>query len=305
MLSIHFSKPNLVAQPSSRLEATHFEGLEHNCLKPTLVQALGQTFILAYQESTDLLETALRQTGLSAEVLRQTSRSEYQNYASIYRCMLNHQQAWQRAAQSPRPTLIVEADFVPVIDFGNLPLPFKLDQPEVGISWLYTCASQLYSVTPEGFGEGFSTGLVAYIVTPQAAQALCELVAEITQKHGTGYYNFDSEIDQFLRHRHLKNYIACRNYGEHGGKPNPEHRRNGIGSHQADVLHGQLSFMPTYATQSRHPRYCLLTTRIHARLKGIARLLLGKFLRLKVLQSSSTPWRLLRFAVWRQCVGRL
>lgn len=273
--------------------------------QPNLAEAIGQTFILAYKESTDLLEKALTQSGLSCEVLRQADQPEYQHYASIYRCMLNHQQAWIRATQSSEPTLIVEADFVPVLGFGDLPLPFRIDQTDVGICWLYTCASQLYSVTTEGFGEGYSTGLVAYIVTPQAAQILCEFVTEITEAHGTGYFNFDSYVDWFLRLHHLKNYIAFRNYGEHGGKPNPEHRRNGMsGIHRADVLYGKLAFLPPYVAASKHPGLHLLLARGRARLKGIGRLLLGKFLRPQVLRHSTVPWRLLGFAVRRQLCFR-
>jgi hypothetical protein len=268
--------------------------------QPRLVDAIGQTLILAYRESTGQLENALSATGLSCEVVRQIDQPDYQNYASIHRCMLNHQQAWIKAAHSTQPTLIVEADFVPVIDIGQLPLPFKPEQPDVGIIWLYTCAPQVYSISREGFAEGFSTSLVAYIVTPKAAALLCEFVTEVTQMHGTGYYNFDSEIDGFLRRNHLKNYISFRNYGEHGGKPNPEHRRNGMsGIHRADALYGKLAFLPAYAEATPQPQLELLRARLYARGKGVMRLLLGKFLRPKVLKNSSTPLRLLNFTVRR------
>ncbi len=265
-----------------------------NLAHPTLSQTIGQRFILAYRESTEQLETTLTAAGLPCEVLRQQDRPEYAGYASIYRCMLNHQQAWLRAAAAKLPTLVVEADFVPVIGMGQLPLPFEPAQLNVGICWLYTCAPQLYSVSSNGFGEGFSSGLVAYIITPQAAAALCEMVAEITRIHGTGYINFDSEIDKYLRAKGFKNYIPFRNYGEHGGIPNPEHRRNGMsGIHQADVLYGQLAFTPAYVAAAPQAR-------LRARLKGLARLLLGKFLRFKVWRTSSSPLRLLRFAIGRQ-----
>lgn len=273
--------------------------LDYSRLQPSLADAIGQTFILSYRESTELLETTLRQEGLPCQVLRQIDRPEYRAYASIYRCMLNHQTAWRLAAQSTQPTLIVEADFVPVVGFGQLPLPFNMAQLNVGIAWLYTCAPQLYSVTSEGFGEGFSTGLVAYVVTPAAAQTLVDLVAEITETHGTGYYNFDSDIDSFLRIRNFKNYIGFRNYGEHGGRPNPEHRRHQMsGIHRADVLYCKLSFTPIYAEGAKS--FPLWMARVQARSKGIARLLLGKFLRIKVLKESSVPLRLLSFAIRRQ-----
>ncbi len=268
-----------------------------------LIEAVGQTFILAYRENTAQLENALAQTVLACQVLRQVDQPEYQDYAASYRCLLNHHQAWLRAAQSSQPTLIVEADFVPVVGLGQLPLPFRLDQPDVGMAWLYTCAPQLYSVTKDGFGEGYSTGLVAYIVTPAAAAALCQLVGEIVEA-GTGYTTFDSEIDKFLRRQGLKNYIAFRNYGEHGGIPNPEHRRNGLsGIHRADVLWGQLAFLPAYATVTGRPQIALLKARLQARTRGLGRLLVGKFLRVKVARQAKRPLLLLQFALLRQLSG--
>jgi hypothetical protein len=299
-------RPHSTQMQASQTQANQTQANQTQLSRPSLTNTIGQTYILAYKELTQPLENALSQSGLPAEVLRQTDRPEYQPYAAIYRCMLNHHQAWQRAAQSNRPSLIVEADFVPVMGLGQLPLPFQPDQPNVGMAWLYTCASQLYSVTSTGFGEGFSTGLVAYVLTPQAALALCDFVDQITQAHGTGYFTFDSEIDCFLRVRGFKNYIGFRNYGEHGGKPNPEHRRHQMsGIHRADVLYGKLAFMPAYAASEPWPQLAFWFARGQARCKGLGRLLLGKFLRRKVVQNSSTPLRLLRFALRRHLVGHL
>lgn len=267
----------------------------------TLIHQVGKVLILAHRESTDLLQSTFTQAGFECDVLRQADKPEYQTYASIYRCLLNHSQAWEFAAQAQQPTLIVEADFVPIVDLGKLPLPFSPDQARlgnVGMAWLYTCAPQIYSVTVDGFAEGFSTALVAYILTPQGARALQGFVGEITTRHGTGYYNFDSEIDGFLRAQKLKNYVPFRNYGEHGGRANPEHRRNGMsGLHRADVLWGSLAFLPIY-TEGSHLR--LFRARLQARLKGIARLAMGKYLRPKIVKSSRHPGRLISFAIRRQ-----
>jgi hypothetical protein len=271
----------------------------------SLIETIGQTFILAYREDTTQLETALTHTGLACKVLRQVDQPEYQGYSSSYRCLLNHHQAWVRAAQSDQPTLIVEADFVPVVNLGQLPLPFRLNQPDVGLAWLYTCAPQVYSVTKEGFGEGYSTGLVAYVVTPAAAAALCDFASKFS-KSGSRYTTFDSEIDQFLRRQGLKNYIGFRNYGEHGGIPNSEHRRNGLsGIHRADVLWGQLAFLPAYATGAKRPRLALALARLQARTRGLGRLLVGRFLRIKVAKNSKRPLLLLQFALLRQLSGVL
>ncbi|HEY9641365.1 MAG TPA: hypothetical protein V6C57_12840 [Coleofasciculaceae cyanobacterium] len=278
---------------------------QRNAIAPpdshALVNQIGKVLIIAYRESTDLLQTTLTQAGFDCEVLRQEDHPAYQTYASIYRCMLNHQRAWEQAAMAQQPTLIVEADFVPVVGLGNLPLPFNPHQKNVGMAWLYTCAPQLYSVSLEGFAEGFSTALVAYILTPQGARALQGFVAGITTQHGTGYYNFDSEMDGFLRARQLKNYIPFRNYGEHGGKANPEHRHNGMsGIHRADVLYGKLAFLPDYVIAAPVPQLQLIWSRWQARCKGIGRLATGRFLRPRTVRCSSHPGRLIRFSLCRQ-----
>ncbi len=266
-----------------------------------LVDQLSGVLIIAYKESTEQLEAAFRQEGLPCQVLRQDDNPDYQTYSSSYRTMLNHCQGWLKAAEATKPTLLVEADFVPVSGLGQLPLPFDQQQQDVGICWLYTCAPQIYSVNDDGFAEGFSTGLVAYILTPQGARTLVGLVDEETQATGTGYTVFDSHIDTFLRRHSLKNYIPFRNYGEHGGVSNPEHRKHGFsGIHRADVLFGKLAFLPAYATTEKSHTLAFLKARSQARIKGIGRLLLGKFLRPYVAKRSSVPLRLISFAVQRQ-----
>lgn len=267
-----------------------------------LIHSLSKVFIIACKESTHLLETTLAQEGLLCEVLRQHDQPEFEGFSPSYRCLLNHCRAWEQAAQQTKPTLIVEADFVPVIGLGQLPLPYNSNQRNLGIAWLYTCAPQIYSVSKEGYAQGFSTSMVAYIVTPQSAQYLTELVEIIRDRFSPNAYStWDSQIDQFLRDRNFQNYISFRNYGEHGGRPNPEHRWHGLSTaHRADVLYGKLAFLPLYALEGKNAHLTLLRIRLHARLKGIARSLTGKFLRTKVLRRSSVPIRLIRFAIQRQ-----
>jgi hypothetical protein len=271
-----------------------------------LVDHLSGVLIIAYKENTQELEAAFQREGLKCDVLRQEDKPEYQGFSSSYRCMLNHSQGWKRASHESKPTLIVEADFVPVLGLGQLPLPFDPDRQDIGIAWLYTCAPQVYSVSLEGFAEGFSTGLVAYILTPKSANALGGLVEETTAKQGTGYVTFDSEVDTFLRQRHFKNYIPFRNYGEHGGLSNPEHRQHGMsGIHRADVLYGRLAFLPAYATVQKPSWVTFVRARTVARVKGVARLAQGRFLRTKIVKNSSVPMRLISFAVRRQFSFRL
>jgi hypothetical protein len=273
----------------------------------SLAGAIGHVFVIAYQESTERLEAALRQTGLPCEVLRQELQSTGEDMSPSYRCLLNHSRAWQRASRATKPTLIVEADFVPVQHLGQLPLPFTAQQPNMGIAWLYLCAPQLYSISSEGYAEGFSTSMVAYIITPQSAACLLELVADIERKFGQSYSTWDSTLDRFLRDRGFKNYIPFRNYGEHGGQPNPEHRQHGLSTaHRADVLYGKLAFMPLYAIEGNNISYTTyFISRFQARLHGLGRLLSGKFLRLKLLRHSKAPLRLLSFTIRRQLSAQL
>ncbi|NET58147.1 MAG: LPS biosynthesis glycosyltransferase [Symploca sp. SIO2E6] len=271
-----------------------------------LTNCIGRVFIIAYKESTQLLEETLAKEGLPCEVLRQKHQPETENFSPSYLCLLNHRRAWEEATQQSKPTLIVEADFVPVLGLGKLPLPFNPHQTDVGVSWLYTCAPQVYYVSPDGYAQGFSTSMVAYIVTPGAAQYLIDLAEEVKQKMGTSNYSsWDSEVDSVLLAKQLKNYIPFRNYGEHGGLPNLEHHAHGLSkTHRADILYGKLAFVPSYAIEG-NSQLKFLSTRLKARLKGIARLVMGKFLRVPVIQGSSTPTRLISFAVRRQLSMRL
>lgn len=267
-----------------------------------LVDFIGKIFIIAYKEPTQQLEEVLTKECFHCEVLRQEEKAEYQNFSRSYLCLMNHRRAWEKAIQETKPTLIVEADFVPVVGFGKLPLPFYFERNDVGISWLYTCASQLYSVSDDGYAEGFSVSTVAYIVTPQSALCLIDLADEIRDKSGTNTYSsWDSTIDTFLRARKFKNYIPFRNYGEHGGLPNLEHYKNGLSkTHRSDVLYGKLAFVPLYASVEGGVKIKLLSARMQARLKGIARLVTVKFLRITVIKGSSVPGRLIGFAIRRQ-----
>ena len=265
-----------------------------------LITHIQKILIIAYKESTDLLEKTFEQEGFEYEVIRQKHQPEYKNYSASYLCLLNHCDAWKIATSQTKPTLIVEADFVPVLNFGQLTLPFSPSEQNVGIAWLYTCASQVYSVSDDGYAQGFSTSMVAYIVTPQSAQLLLGLQKGIEKNLGpTNYSAWDSTVDNFLRAKNYKNYIPFRNYGEHGGLPNREHQEHKLSAtHRADVLYDKLAFTPLYVTSGS--RLQLILIRLKARIKGLGRLFLGKYLRIPVLQGSSVPLRLMWFALKRQ-----
>ncbi len=271
--------------------------------KSSLRQAIDRTFVIAYQEDTTLLESIFHGEQLPYEVLRQVEGEIPSDFSRSYACLMNHCKAWHKIIASGKAALIIEADFVPVKGFSNLPIPCDVMDNRTGVAWLYTCASQLYSVTAAGFAEGFSVSTVAYVVTPNGAAGLLELAEKIRLKYGERSYSaWDSEVESFLRSRSLVCYIPFRNYGEHGGIPNPEHAQNRdrwkhfSSCHRADRLYGELAFLPAYALN----HWELRQVRLYAWVKGLGRLLLGKFLRWKVMRRSSFPLRLLGFAVRRQ-----
>ena len=269
----------------------------------SLRQTIDQIFVIAYQEDTTLLESILTSEQIPYEVLRQVEGELPSDFSRSYACLMNHCKAWRKIVAAGKAALIIEADFVPVKGFANLPMPCDVMDNRTGVAWLYTCASQLYSVTAAGFAEGFSVSTVAYIVTPNGAIGLLALAEKIRLKYGERSYGaWDSEVESFLRSCSLVCYIPFRNYGEHGGIPNPEHAQNrdrwkhSSSCHRADRLYGELAFLPAYALN----HWELRQVRLYARVKGLGRLLLGKFLRWKVLRRSSFPLRLLGFAVRRQ-----
>jgi len=275
----------------------------------TLVNCIDQTFILAHQEVTDCLEQALTEAGCCCQVLRQIHRRQYQGYSRSFLCLLNHRRAWERARHSDKPTLIVEADFVPVQTFGQLPPSFDPEDPSLGIAWLYTCAPQVYRVTPQGYGIGYSTSLVAYVITAASAVHLLEVADGVAQDPGPSQYSpWDSGLDYSLRDRNFTNYVPFRNYGEHGGLPNPEHHQHRLSRvHRADVLYGPLAFPPLYAQMAKgRPGWLAYgQERLYGRSKGMARLMLGKYLRLPVWRTAQRRGPLAWFALSRQLTWQL
>lgn len=272
----------------------------------SIKDAIDQTIILAYKEDTEPLETFFLEQKFGCQVIRQKHKTGHKGYSPSYLCMLNHCNAWLKVIASNQPTLICEADFVPVRNLASLPLPYDPALGDMGIAWLYTCAPQIYHVLPNNQAVGFSTSMVAYILTPIGAKHLIDMAFQIAQASEPKQYStWDSLIEEFLRIRGLNGYVPWRNYGEHGGKPNPEHKKAGFSpAHRADVLYGQLAFAPLYTAMQPYPGLHVLCSRLKARIKGLGRLALGRYLRLPVLAESTTPLKMLRFAIGRQLTLR-
>jgi hypothetical protein len=274
--------------------------------KIVLKEHISKIYIVSNKLSTDKLKNEFIEEGFEVEELRQEFKPEYRNFSKSYLCFLNHKNVWFRALNNDKYSLIVEEDFVPVENFGKLILPFDPSKKNFGICWFYSVGPQIYSVSKEGYISGESTGLVAYIINSKSAKLLLEFAADLEEKwKPEEYFHFDSEIKTFFLSRGKKNYLAYRNYGEHGGFINIEHKAIGIrrgGVHRADVLYGKLAFLPYYA-KGKTIKYCKV--RLRARIYGIMRLLVGRYLRPKVLFNSSTPFRLLKVALGRQLTLRL
>jgi len=234
-------------------------------------------------------------------VLRQIHQDNRKNFSPSYLCLLNHTRAWEIAKSSNKPVLVVEADFVPVIGIGKLPLPFDLTLENVGIAWLYTCAPCLHALSGKWYLEGTSVSTVAYIITPKGACSLLGFAEEIAIYPGpTQYTMWDTKMWKILQDKELKTFLPFRNYGEHGGIPNPEHRNHGLSpAHRADVLYGKLAFLPSYTLASNVPHIQYYWVRLNARLKGIVRLLLGKYISLTTIQASDNSLSLAIFAIRR------
>ncbi len=265
--------------------------------------AVDKAYIICHSSSTEELSKSLTKNNLDVEELRQKPKKSWNKYSNIYKCLLNHERAWKKALNNEF-TLIVEEDFVPVSNFGDFSLPFD-PKKDFGICWIYYCGPRIYSASDTGYIEGGATSLVAYIINKKSAALLIEFAKKMKKTMKGKYYPFDSDIDGYFIKKGLKNYIAFRNYGEHGGLPNPEHRQNKTGNqgiHRADVLAGKLDFMPLY---SKHNIIIYIVVRIKARIKGLVRLFSGRYLRPKIFCSSSFPLRLLKCAIKRHLTWNL
>jgi hypothetical protein len=71
-------------------------------------------------------------------VVRSAYTAAQQRLATSERVLINHTRAWQAIAASGRHGVVMEADFVPVRDFGRLPLPVPADRVSSSLAYLYS-----------------------------------------------------------------------------------------------------------------------------------------------------------------------
>lgn len=282
---------------------------------PRVRDAIARVFIIAYREDTRRLEETLRAEGLEVIVQRQAGGESLKNVSPNLRCLINHADAWKKAADLDGLSLFVETDFAPCLGFGGLPLPFDpaLHGPR---SWAYLYAGgpRIYERLESGHLLAHACSTVAYCMPPEVARMGLAYVEQLRSRHPDWsiYHPFDTELQWHLMGMGARAFVPLRQLGEHGGKPNPEHFAIGMGAslfrrllarlgiglnHYADVLAGPLAFLPLYAGESRI-RYLL--TRIEGRAFGWARFLAGK-----TVSSLASPPRCSRIALYRTSLLRL
>jgi hypothetical protein len=266
----------------------------------TLAEVSSGVLIVAHIEDTAPLKKALLVEGFSVDEVRGPYTPQQQNFSAIMRCLVNHANAWRIAAQRDRPTIIVEADFVPVRGFGNLVAPVPAEKFNDSLAYLYSVGPQVWDLAGTKIARGHGGGTVALLVPPRVASLLLQFFDEELKANPLGKYSaFDTKIGFWLNRRGVESYIPYRHYGEHGGIGNPEHVAAKLGRpHQADALQGRLAFLPTYAKGSALRFW---KTRIRARLWGVLRLLCGRFLAWHDFMRSD-PLPMIRFAVGRLLV---
>ena len=258
----------------------------------------SNAYIVAHRENTDHLWRALQSEGFSVTEVRGPYSDTQLQFSSIYKTFVNHANAWRLVVSSDQYSMIVEADFVPVLGLGSLPLPLPFEHIASTISYLYACGPQFWDVDPSlYFARGHAGAMVAYTLSPRVARLLLQFFDEKCQANPTGVYEpWDAELGYWLKARGVESYLPFRQYGEHGGISNPEHSSAGLGRpHQADVLVNSLHFMPLYAG-NRFSRY--LAIRMRARIWGWIRLLAGRSLAFHDVYRTE-PMDMLRFAVGR------
>jgi len=225
-----------------------------------------------------MLRNQLILEGIQVQVVRGPYSKEQQSYSAIYRCLVNHANAWRMVVKSETLSIIVEADFVPVLGFGKLPLPVPVDRLDSSLIYLYACGPQFWDMPSSSkCARGHAGGMVAYVISPTVATMMLDFFEEQCTANPSGAYApWDAGVGYWLKARGVESYLSYRQYGEHGGIANPEHSKSGLGRpHQADTLTGPLAFLPFYACGSFAT---FLTVRLRARMWGWVRLLAGRSL---------------------------
>ncbi|MFM7547391.1 MAG: hypothetical protein ACKO8I_00660 [Cyanobacteriota bacterium] len=233
--------------------------------------------IIADNEIISPLHSALVPEGFETHVVRRNYSSDELRMPRAIKCLLNHYSAWQYVVQTGEPALIVEADFVPCRGISQFPMPYNPDQQGAKISYVYAAGPVVYHHGRNDGYWGHACTTVAYTVNPEAADLWLQLLDEYRVKRNFQHYiQWDVEMPIDLKHhKGIRLYISEKDYGEHGGIPNPEHKLNGITTwHQAASLMAPLAFMPLYA---RGSALIFFFFRARSRARYIYKFAVGKY----------------------------
>jgi hypothetical protein len=245
-----------------------------------LRDVVGRSIILCYRENPAQLVQSLERERLNPIVQRQVQSEEVAGWTNAAKTLVNHHEAWQKCVDFPDWTLICEADFVPCKGLGFLPSFWPLDRAKAW-GYLYQGSPRLLSpVGPERYLRGHTAPLVSYVINSAVAKILERFYRSEMETHDpTKYWAFDAHLQWFAMGEGAEAYIPYTHYGEHGGRPNPEHRLLGrlarAGVHRADNLTTSLAFLPEYAGGSV-AKYRL--ERAKSRLMGFGRLMMGRWI---------------------------
>ena len=129
----------------------------------TLHSVSSGVIVVAHKEDTTALTNTLLADGFSVEEVRGPYTAEQQKFSAIMRCLVNHAHAWRMAADRDRPTIIVEADFVPVKGFGRLPVPVPQQKLSYSLAYLYSIGPQVWDLASRDVARGHGGGAVALL----------------------------------------------------------------------------------------------------------------------------------------------
>jgi hypothetical protein len=241
---------------------------------------ISKAIIIAYREDVTDLVSSLTAEGFTVELLRAEYTSEEMNYSKNSKTFLSHRKAWKKAAETLDYTLICEADFVPCRGIGDFEVFWPLEN-RYAWGYLYQGSPRLFAlVGPKQYLRGHAAPLVSYAINASVASLMLKYfeVEKATYDLRT-YFTFDSHLQWHVMSLGGEAFMPRYHYGEHGGRPNPEHATMGRlgrdGFHRADNLMSTLHFLPPYAEGSY---VSFLRTRLEAHLLGLARLATGRWI---------------------------
>ena len=247
---------------------------------PRLSEVVSQSYIVCHKEDVTELRDALSREGLNPSENRLAYSDKEKAYHSSTKCFLNHASVWHEAATKAGYTLIVEADFVPCRGLGSFATFWPVEDVEAW-GYLYQGSPRVLAlIGPSEFLRSHCSPTVSYVINSVIAKKLIKFYEYEFGRHDPHkHYTFESHLQWWMMGQGGRAYMPLRHYGEHGGRPNPDHAAvanlSRQGEHHADNLAAPLQFLPAYAEGSRL-KY--LQVRAVSKLHGLARLATGRWI---------------------------